>query len=173
MTKKNPFTISWEPCNAGRIAIYLDPGDIRWLSTRCECGDTATDDDRDRCGRIRFLASTALKKTTQTIECPTGCHFAASIRVLTEQSGGRKSPIQSGYRPQVFLDGDDCDARLTIEGGTLNPGDTVIVFGVLMRPDRNYDKVSIGKPLLLREGARTTAYGVTVWRADQRSCCEL
>ena len=169
MTKKPTFTIPSDESDAGRIAVFLDPSDIQWLSARCECDDTATDDDRERCVQIRFRSSTALHKTIQTIDSPADCHFVANIRMLTEQSGGRKSTIHSGYRPQVFLDGDDCDATLTIDGETLNPGDVGIVFGVLMRPDRNCEKLSVGKALLLREGARTIAYGVIVWHTNQRT----
>jgi hypothetical protein len=169
VTKKPTFTIPSEESDAGRIAVYLDPDDIRWLSTRCKCDDTATDDDQERCARIRFRSSTALHKTTQTIDLPTDCHFVANVRMLTEQNGGRQSAIHSGYRSQVFLDGDDCDATLTIDRETLNPGDVGTVFGVLMRPDRTCDKLSVGKALLLREGARTIAYGVIVWHTDQRT----
>ena len=169
MTNKPTFTIPSDESDAGRIAVYLDPDDIRWLSARCECDDTATDDDRERCARIRFRSSTALHKTTQGIDIPTDCHLVANIRMLTEQNGGRKSAIHTGYRSQVFLDGGDCDATLTVDGDTLNPGDAGIVFGVLIRPDRNCDKLSVGKALLLREGARTIAYGVIVWHTDQRT----
>jgi Elongation factor Tu C-terminal domain len=169
VTKKPTFTIPSDESDAGRIAVYLDPDDIQWLSARCECNDKTTDDNRERCARIRFRSSTALHKTKQTIDAPADCHFVANIRMLTEESGGRKSAIHTGYRPQVFLDGDDCDATLTIDGETLNPGDVGIVFGVLMNPDRNSGKLSVGKALLLREGARTVAYGVIVWHIDQRT----
>ena len=165
MTTKTTFTIPSDESDAGRIAVYLDPDDIRWLSSRCECDDSATDNEREHCARIRFRSSTAMHKAKQTIDFPTDCHFVANVRMLTEQTGGRKSAIHTGYRSQVFLDGEDCDATITIDGETLNPGDVGIVFGVLMRPDRNCGKLSVGKPLLLREGARTIAYGVIVWHA--------
>jgi hypothetical protein len=46
----------------GRIALCLDPADLRWLARHCCCTDDATVEDKDRCGRIRFRASTALHK---------------------------------------------------------------------------------------------------------------
>ncbi|MFF8430537.1 transposase [Streptomyces sp. NPDC016566] len=46
----------------GRIAPWLDPEDLRWLAQHCRCAEDATDEDKDRCGRIRFRARTALHK---------------------------------------------------------------------------------------------------------------
>ncbi|MCM2374803.1 hypothetical protein [Aporhodopirellula aestuarii] len=166
VTRNSLFTIPSKESDAGRIAMFLDREDLRWLSKFCECGDAATDEDRERCARIRFRASTALHKKEHAIDVPGNCHFVADVRVLTESNGGRKTAIHTGYRPQVFLDGHDCDATLTVESGTLSPGDVGFIFGLLRRPDQNFDKLSIGKALLLREGSRTIAYGVIVWCSD-------
>lgn len=46
----------------GRVALWLDVDDLRWLATRCACTDATSDEDRERCGRIRFRASAALHK---------------------------------------------------------------------------------------------------------------
>ncbi|AZM45160.1 hypothetical protein DMB38_04325 [Streptomyces sp. WAC 06738] len=46
----------------GRLPLWLDPQDLSWLARHCCCGDGATDEDRDRCGRLRFRASAALHK---------------------------------------------------------------------------------------------------------------
>lgn len=169
MTKKSTFTIPADESDAGRVAVFLNADDARWLSTHCECNETASDNERERCGRIRFRSSTALHKSTQAIDCPAECHFVASISLLAEQSGGRKSAIHTGYRAQVFLDGDDCDATLTIDGESLSLGTSGIVFGSFANPDRNFGKLSVGKPLLLREGTRTIAYGIIVWYVEQRT----
>ena len=48
----------------GRIALWLDPGDLRWLAERCRCDDGATELDRERCARVRFRAHAALYKST-------------------------------------------------------------------------------------------------------------
>jgi hypothetical protein len=46
----------------GRVALWLDPDDLRWLSTRCDCPPDASEERKERCGRVRFRASTALHK---------------------------------------------------------------------------------------------------------------
>ncbi|MEJ8639770.1 hypothetical protein [Streptomyces sp. MS2.AVA.5] len=46
----------------GRIALWLDLEDLRWLARHCCCADDASDEDKDRCGRLRFRASAALHK---------------------------------------------------------------------------------------------------------------
>ena len=46
----------------GRVALWLDPDDLRWLAQNCACDDDTSDSDRDRCGRVRFRANAALHK---------------------------------------------------------------------------------------------------------------
>ena len=46
----------------GRVALWLDPADLRWLSTRCDCPPDASEEQKERCGRVRFRASAALHK---------------------------------------------------------------------------------------------------------------
>jgi hypothetical protein len=46
----------------GRIALWLNPDDLRWLSTHCDCPDDASEEQKERCARIRFRASAALHK---------------------------------------------------------------------------------------------------------------
>jgi len=46
----------------GRVPLWLDPDDLRWLSRHCCCSPDASDEEHDRCGRIRFRASAALHK---------------------------------------------------------------------------------------------------------------
>ncbi|GAA2767346.1 hypothetical protein GCM10010103_63880 [Streptomyces paradoxus] len=46
----------------GRVPLRLDPDDLRWLSTHCCCSSDASDEEKDRCGRLRFRASAALHK---------------------------------------------------------------------------------------------------------------
>ncbi|UNU43212.1 hypothetical protein EAO27_11170 [Sphingopyxis sp. YF1] len=47
---------------AGRIALWLDPADLEWLSERCDCPNDAPAEQRDRCARIRFRSRSALHK---------------------------------------------------------------------------------------------------------------
>ena len=46
----------------GRIALWLDEQDLEWLAKHCICNDDTTEEDRERCGRIRFRANAALHK---------------------------------------------------------------------------------------------------------------
>ncbi|QBG99604.1 hypothetical protein EYC56_09885 [Xanthomonas oryzae] len=46
----------------GRLALWLDLDDLRWLASNCSCTDSAPDELRERCSRIRFRANAALHK---------------------------------------------------------------------------------------------------------------
>ena len=46
----------------GRVALWLDVEDLRWLATRCTCDDATPEAEREQCGRIRFRANAALHK---------------------------------------------------------------------------------------------------------------
>ena len=50
----------------GRVALWLDPSDLDWLSKRCDCSEDADADQRERCARIRFRARAALHKAGLT-----------------------------------------------------------------------------------------------------------
>ena len=46
----------------GRIALWLDPADIQYLARHCSCAEDASDEQKDRCARIRFRSNSALHK---------------------------------------------------------------------------------------------------------------
>lgn len=46
----------------GRVALWLDPADLLWLSRHCCCPADATEEQFQRCGRLRFRARAALHK---------------------------------------------------------------------------------------------------------------
>ncbi len=46
----------------GRIALWLDPEDLRWLSQHCCCPGDAPNEITSRCARLRFRARAALHK---------------------------------------------------------------------------------------------------------------
>jgi hypothetical protein len=46
----------------GRVALWLDPEDLRWLSKHCCCPPDANEEQRQRCLRLRFRAGAALHK---------------------------------------------------------------------------------------------------------------
>ncbi|HKB42658.1 MAG TPA: hypothetical protein VKD72_39885 [Gemmataceae bacterium] len=46
----------------GRVAVWLDPEDARWLAHHCCCPDDASAEQTDRCARLRFRFLAALHK---------------------------------------------------------------------------------------------------------------
>ncbi|MGW2421750.1 hypothetical protein ACWC0C_21275 [Streptomyces sp. NPDC001709] len=46
----------------GRVALWLDPDDLRWLARHSCCPEDADQEAKDRCSRLRFRASAALHK---------------------------------------------------------------------------------------------------------------
>jgi elongation factor Tu len=79
--------------------------------------------------------------------------FKVELYILTEKEGGRKTPIFTGYRPQVYLRTTDVTGSIHLPEGTemLMPGDTASVEIELINPVaiENNTKISI------REGGRT------------------
>lgn len=57
----NAHGISRE-ADLGRVALWLDAEDLRWLARHCACDDSTPDAERERCGGIRFRANAALHK---------------------------------------------------------------------------------------------------------------
>lgn len=62
------MTCEIEPTNPerekemGRVALWLEAEDLRWLSRHCCCPSDATEEQRQRCARLRFRASAAMHK---------------------------------------------------------------------------------------------------------------
>lgn len=100
------------------------------------------------------------------------CDFVAFISVVPTDRGGRQSGFTSGYRPQLFVDGDDCDVEIMLDAGHLDPGDSGIVYGRFFRPELNLGKITVGKAVLLREGSRTIGYGTLLWRRTSEQADE-
>ena len=46
----------------GRVALWLSAEDLRWLASRCCCDEHSSEEEKARCGRIRFRANAALHK---------------------------------------------------------------------------------------------------------------
>ncbi len=91
--------------------------------------------------------------------------FEATIYVLSEAEGGRKSPFFSGYRPQFYFRTTDITGSVSLvkEDGTVDtdrsmmakPGDNVKIVGELIHPIA----MDEGLKLAIREGGRTIASG--------------
>ncbi len=47
----------------GRVSLWLDTEDLKWLATHCGCPDGAGPEVTERCARLRFRANTALHKS--------------------------------------------------------------------------------------------------------------
>jgi len=83
------------------------------------------------------------------------------LHFLPTAAGGRAGPAYTGYRPQLFYSGQDWDAVHTYPDVTMaNPGDTVRAYLGFLSPHEHVGRVAVGMPFLVREGARTVAYGV-------------
>lgn len=41
----------------GRVALWLEPADLEWLSQRCDCPEDAGEEQRERCARFRARAA--------------------------------------------------------------------------------------------------------------------
>lgn len=61
-TRPPPPTDAFRETELGRVALWLDVADLRWLAVNCSCTDSAPDATRERCDRIRFRANAALHK---------------------------------------------------------------------------------------------------------------
>jgi translation elongation factor EF-Tu-like GTPase len=80
---------------------------------------------------------------------------------LRTEDGGRSAPAFSGYRPQFYYLGQDCDAQHEYpDVERVMPGDLVRAYLWFAAPAFHVGRVSEGMPFLIREGARTVAYGV-------------
>ena len=64
MTKKIKLTDMEREIAKGRVVFLLDREDIEWLSKHCCCSENATEEEKERCSRIRFRASAALHKSS-------------------------------------------------------------------------------------------------------------
>jgi hypothetical protein len=152
---------------ADRVPVFFDRTDLAYLTQHCCCGDAADEPTRERCGRIRFQCMAAAHKldaAASEVQPDGECDFIANVNVIPTDRGGRGTSFATGYRPQLFIDGDDCDVEVRLEVEKMDPGDSVLVFCRFFRPDRNLQKLVVGKPVLLREGDRTIAYGTVLWR---------
>ena len=89
-----------------------------------------------------------------------GKHIEGIVEFLPTEAGGRKGPAFSGYRPQFYYAGHDWDANQEYpDVQQVNPGDTVRVVFTFLSPKEHWGRIAVGMPFLIREGARTVAYG--------------
>ncbi len=92
----------------------------------------------------------------------------ARVEFLTEEKGGRKWPIYSGYRPQFhYDDGQGWDSILHFDGdGIIEPGQTATVYFVFMSPHYHVNHLFSGVRFTLREGIRIIGNGQVIRRIE-------
>jgi elongation factor Tu len=96
----------------------------------------------------------------QTVIAPgsmrAGRRGRAEIFLLSTRDGGRSTPCGSGYTPQFFFGATDVPGTLSVDSGTLNPGDRAEVGFDL---GRNI-ALEVGMRFAMREGGKTVGAGV-------------
>lgn len=86
-------------------------------------------------------------------------HIVAELTLLAPDHGGRTTPVESGYVPQFYYDGQDWDARHEYPSGLVQPGQTTIAELTFLRPSNHEGKLYPGQAFLIREGNRIVGYG--------------
>ncbi|MEU6867256.1 elongation factor Tu [Streptomyces sp. NPDC046876] len=81
--------------------------------------------------------------------------FEAQVHFLSEEEGGRHTPVSKGYRPQFFFHTADVTGTLDFEPDELPPGSNHTVRIELMSPIA----VERGQRFAVRESGLTVAFG--------------
>lgn len=82
------------------------------------------------------------------------------IYYLTEQEGGRKENVKSGYRGQFYYNGREWDASQDfIDKAICQPGETVKVRLQTSSPNFHVGQFYVGQDFETREGAKTVGRG--------------
>ncbi|MDH5379722.1 MAG: hypothetical protein OEW75_02650 [Cyclobacteriaceae bacterium] len=88
--------------------------------------------------------------------------FIAELQYLTTEEGGRKTPVKSGYRPQVKFDFDEMQTsgqQTFINKEWVNPGEHIKAKIKIVSPDHFAHTLSEGMAFEFREGATTIGTG--------------
>ena len=88
--------------------------------------------------------------------------FVAELQYLTTEQGGRKTPANSGYRPQVKFDFTEMQTsgqQTFIDKETVYPGDKVDAKIKILSPDYFADSLTEGMNFEFREGATVIGTG--------------
>ena len=92
-----------------------------------------------------------------------GPHVKARLTLLPTESGGRRSPISSGYRPQFRYLG--CDNDVSVElliVESLDPGISADVYLTFFRPELQLHRLTTDTEFELAEGERSVARGTII-----------
>ena len=82
----------------------------------------------------------------------------SEVYVLTQEEGGRHTPIFTGYKPQFYFRTTDVTGEVTLPAGTemVMPGDTLELKIKLITPVAMEEQMRFA----IREGGRTVGAGV-------------
>jgi elongation factor Tu len=88
------------------------------------------------------------------------CKFKGEVYVLSEDEGGRHTPVFGGYKPQFFFKTTSVTGELQLAEGVamVMPGDNAAVSVHLDKPVA----LDIGSHFAIREGGKTVGSGVIV-----------
>lgn len=93
------------------------------------------------------------------LEAERPVHAEAEIEYIPPESGGRRHPVVSGYRGQLYYNGHDWDAIQSFLVESVPFGESVPVRLWLASPDAHRDHLKPGTIFLVREGSHTVGYG--------------
>ncbi|WP_413534113.1 hypothetical protein [Empedobacter brevis] len=88
--------------------------------------------------------------------------FIAELQYLTTEQGGRKTPVKSGYRPQVKFDFTEMQTsgqQIFIDKEIVYPGEKVDAKIKILSPDYFADSLIEGMNFEFREGAKLIGTG--------------
>lgn len=88
--------------------------------------------------------------------------FIAKLHYYTTEQGGRKTPANSGYRPQVKFDFSDFQTsgqQKFIGTDMVYPGETITAQITILSPSFFQNKLSVGLGFEFREGHKVIGTG--------------
>jgi elongation factor Tu len=90
--------------------------------------------------------------------------FGATVQLLSEREGGRRTPIGTGYRPQFFVRTTSVSGEVDLGGPSARaaPGDLVQMTVTLGRPVA----LDTGLGFAIREGGKTVGAGTVTALLD-------
>lgn len=92
-----------------------------------------------------------------------GIDFIADLKYLTTEEGGRKTPVFSGYRPQVKFDFDEMQTsgqQTFLNKDTVYPGDTVEATIRIISVEHFANTLTEGMKFEFKEGSRIIGTGI-------------
>ena len=91
--------------------------------------------------------------------------FKAKLKYLSAKDGGRKTPANSGYRPQVkfpFSKMQTSGSQKFIGTDIVYPGETVLAEITILLPQFFENQIEIGMEFDFREGATIIGTGIII-----------